>query len=124
MPRARLGSTRARRKSRVLKMAKGYVGGRHRLFRTAQESVYRAQASAFRDRKRRKRDFRRLWITRISAAARQRGMSYSHLMYGLVKAGVALNRKIMADVAVNDAASFDELVVLARQAFPQAAATS
>ena len=115
MPRARKGAARREARNRILKQAKGYWGGRRRLYRTAKEAVTRAGVYAFRDRKRRKRDFRRLWILRIGAAARQRGLNYSQLMNGLKKADVALDRKVLADLAVNDQAAFDELVVTAKQ---------
>ena len=113
MPRVRKGAARKRAHKKLLKMAKGYRGGRGRLYRTAKETVTRALAYAFRDRKRRKRDFRRLWIVRIGAASRQRGMSYSRFMNGLKRANVALHRKMLADLAVNDAPAFDAIVTLA-----------
>ncbi len=115
MPRARKGAARRQAKNRVLKQAKGYWGGRSRLIRTAKEAVTRGLAYAFRDRKRRKRDFRRLWILRISAAARERGLSYSRFMGGLNKAEVTLDRKTLAELAVNDQPAFDELVATAKQ---------
>ena len=105
--------TRARRK-KVLKMAKGYVGGRSRLYRSAVDAVHRALAYAYRDRRARKRDFRRLWITRINAAARAQGLSYSHLMNALKKAHVELDRKILADLAVSDPNAFLKIVELAK----------
>ena len=114
MPRARKGAARKRAHKRVLKQAKGYVGGRSRLYRTAKESILRAQAYAYRDRRTRKRDFRRLWITRINAAARRRGMSYSRFINGLTAANVEINRKILADLAVNDEAAFNEVVEIAK----------
>src|SRR4030043_1962804 len=102
MPRVKGGpKTRARRK-KVLKMAKGYVGGRSRLFRTAVDAVHRALAYSYRDRRARKRDFRRLWISRINAAARSQGISYSRLMDVLRKAHIELDRKVLADLAVKD----------------------
>ena len=116
MPRARKGAARRQARNRILKQAKGYWGGRSRLYRTAKEAVTRAGVYAFRDRKRRKRDFRRLWIVRIGAAARQRGLSYSQLMSGLRKANAALDRKTLADLAVNDQAAFDEIAAMAKQA--------
>jgi len=91
-------------------MAKGYVGGRHRLFRTATEAVDRALAYAYRDRKARKRDFRRLWIVRINAAARLSGMSYSKLIGGLNKADVQLDRKVLANMAIMDPKAFSQVV--------------
>lgn len=115
MPRAKGGpKTRQRRKER-LRLAKGYYGGRSRLFRTATEAVDKGRQYAYRDRRLRKRDFRRLWIARINAAAELHGISYSRLMFGLKGAGVNLNRKVLADMAVNDAEGFGKLVQLARE---------
>jgi len=114
MPRVKGGpKTRARRK-KVLKMAKGYVGGRSRLYRTAVDAVHRALAYAYRDRRTRKRDFRRLWITRINAAARIHGITYSALMDALKKAHIELDRKILADLAVSDPGAFLKIVELAK----------
>ena len=113
MPRTRKGAARKQAHKKVLKQAKGFRGGRGRLYRTAKESVTRALAYAYRDRKQRKRDFRRLWVVRIGAAARQRGMTYSRFMNGLKRAEVALDRKMLAEIAVNDAPAFDALVELA-----------
>jgi large subunit ribosomal protein L20 len=96
-------------------MAKGYRGGRHRLYRTATEAVDRALSYAYRDRRNKKRDFRRLWITRISAAAKQNGTSYSRLMGGLRKADVELDRKVLANMAILDPKGFSEVVKLAVQ---------
>ncbi len=95
-------------------MAKGYVGGRSRLYRTAVDAVHRALAYAYRDRRARKGDFRRLWITRINAAARLHGLSYSRLMNTLKKAHVELDRKILADLAVNDPSAFSKIVEIAK----------
>ncbi len=116
MPRARRGFKARRRRNKVLKMAKGYVGGRSRLYRTATESVDRALSFAYRDRKVRKRDFRRLWIVRINAAARQHGLSYSRFISGLKKADVALDRKVLADLAVSDPAGFAAIAEVAKGA--------
>jgi len=110
MPKARNVPARRRRRKRILKAAKGYYGARSRQFRTAAVAVERAKASAYRDRKRRKRDFRKLWITRISAACRMRDISYSKFMNGLKKAGVEVNRKMLSELAICDAGAFDELV--------------
>ena len=99
----------------MLKLAQGYRAGRGRLFRTATEAVARALRYAYRDRRTRKRDFRSLWITRINAASRQNGLSYSALINGLNKAGITLNRKILADLAVSDAAAFAQLAEIAKQ---------
>ena len=106
MPRAKRGFKARRRRNKVLKLAKGYRGARSKLFRSATEAVDRALSYAYRDRRQRKRDFRALWIARINAAARENGISYSRLIHGLKKADVALDRKIMADLAVNDPAGF------------------
>ncbi|MBT4976985.1 MAG: 50S ribosomal protein L20 [Gemmatimonadetes bacterium] len=114
MPRVNHAVATKKRKKKVLKLAKGYWGGRSRLFRTAQEAVDRAQAYAYRDRRQRKRDFRRLWISRINAAARLNGVSYSQLVHGLDKAGIEINRKILADLAVRDPSAFTAVVEQAR----------
>jgi large subunit ribosomal protein L20 len=116
MPRAKGGpKTRARRK-RVLNLAEGYWGAKSKLFRSATEAVDRALKYAYRDRKARKRDFRRLWIARINAAARLNGVTYSRFMAGLAKTGVAIDRKILADLAVTDPSSFTKLVETAKTA--------
>jgi large subunit ribosomal protein L20 len=109
-----MSPSRRRRHKRVLKAAKGYSGARSRLYRTAKEAVLRAQAYAYRDRRNRKRDFRALWITRIGAACQQRGTAYSRFIHGLSKAGVTLNRKMLAEIAVADPSGFDRLVAIAR----------
>ena len=116
MPRARKGAARRRAKRRILKAVKGYRGGRSRLIRTAKEAILRAGAFAYRDRRTRKRDFRSLWITRIRAAANERDLSYSKLMDGLRKANVALDRKMLAELAVNDPEGFDAVVQVAKEA--------
>lgn len=103
-----------KRHNRVLKLAKGYRGARSKQYRIAKQSVTRALASAYAGRKERKRQFRQLWIARINAAARMNGLSYSKLMHGLKVAGVDMNRKILADVAVNDPAGFTKLVEVAK----------
>ena len=107
--------TRKRRK-KTLKLAKGYFGGKSRLFKTAKEAVMKSGQYAYIGRKQRKRDFRRLWITRISAAAKINGMNYSTFMNGLKKAGVTLNRKMLAELAVSDAAAFATLTEKAKAA--------
>ncbi|MEN8139745.1 MAG: 50S ribosomal protein L20 [Thermodesulfobacteriota bacterium] len=114
MPRVTRGFKARRRRNRVLKLAKGYRGGRHRLFRSATEAVDRALCYAYRDRRTRKRDFRRLWIARISAAAKLNNTSYSRLMGGLKKAGVELDRKSLSNMAILDPAAFSEVVKLAQ----------
>jgi large subunit ribosomal protein L20 len=108
-------TTRARRK-KVLKLAKGYWGARSKHFRTANQAVMKSLRYAYIGRRLKKRDFRRLWITRISAGAQLNGMNYSRFMYGLKKAGVALNRKMLAEMSVNDKAEFAALVAVAKDA--------
>lgn len=103
-----------RRRRKYVKLAKGYFGGRHRLYRTAREVVERAWTFAYRDRKRKKRELRALWIMRINAAARMFGLSYSRLIAGLKKANVEINRKILADIAINSPEKFEELVKVAK----------
>ncbi len=114
MPRVTGGSSKRARHKKILKLARGYRGAGGRLFRPANERVLKALAYSYRDRKQRKRNFRRLWITRINAAARAHGMSYSRLMGGLKNAGIALNRKMLADMAVRDSEAFGALVEEAR----------
>jgi len=116
MPRAKSGVTRRKRHKKVLKQAKGYYGQRSRNFRRANETLMRALDYSYRDRKVRKRDFRRLWIVRINAAARQHGLSYSVLMNGLAKAQVEIDRKVLADLAVNDPQAFAAVVEKAQGA--------
>ena len=113
--RATIGSVRKRKHKRLLKDVKGFWGARSKLIRKAKETLVRAQVYSFRDRKCRKRDFRRLWIVRISAAVRQRGLSYSRFMSGLIKAKIEINRKMLADLAISDPAGFDKIVELAKQ---------
>ena len=118
--RATNGVATRRRRNRVLKAAKGFRGGRSRLFRTAQESVIRAGAEAFKGRRQRKRHFRRLWITRLSAAAKANGMLYSRFINGCQKAGVRLNRKELSELAIHDPAAFGEICKLAKSALDAA----
>ncbi|GAB2698293.1 50S ribosomal protein L20 [Paenibacillus thermoaerophilus] len=115
MARVKGGVVTRRRHKRVLKLAKGYFGSKHRLFKTAKEQVMKSLLYAFRDRRAKKRDFRKLWIARINAAARNNGLSYSKLMYGLKQSGIEINRKILADLAVNDAKAFSDLANVAKQ---------
>ena len=115
MPRASNAVARKRRKKKVLDRAKGYYGRKHSSYRLANEQLMRSGAYAFRDRRARKRDFRRLWITRINAAARREGMSYSEFIHGLDQAGVEVNRKLLADIAVTDPDGFRRFVALARE---------
>ena len=110
------GSARNRAKNRLFKKTKGYVGGRGTLLRTAKETLVRAEAYAFRDRRVRKREFRKLWIIRINAASRERGLRYSELMSGLKKAEVEINRKMLSEMAIHDPAAFDAIVEKAREA--------
>ena len=114
MARVKGGVVSRKRRKRVLKLAKGYYGAKHILFRTAKEQVMNAYYYAYRDRRQKKRDFRKLWITRINAAARLNGLSYSQLMHGLKLAEIEVNRKMLADLAVNDAAAFTALADAAK----------
>ena len=121
MPRAKGGIKTRRRHKKILKKAKGYVGGRHRLYRTAKETLLRAGAFAYRDRRAKKRQFRSLWIVRINAAAHAHGLSYNHFVSGLKLAGCALDRKVLAELAAApDSKPFANLVDLARQALEKA----
>jgi len=114
MARVKGGVVTRRRHKKVLKLAKGYRGSKSRIFRTANQQVLKSLAYAFRDRRNKKRDFRRLWISRINAAARMNGISYSVFISGLKQAGVSINRKVLADLAVNDSQAFQELVGIAK----------
>jgi large subunit ribosomal protein L20 len=116
MPRATNAVARRKRRKKVLKEAKGYWGRKHSSYRFANEQLMRSGAYAYRDRRNRKREFRRLWITRINAAARREGMSYSELIHGLDRAGVEVNRKMLAEIAVDDPEGFRRFVDLAREA--------
>jgi large subunit ribosomal protein L20 len=115
MARVKRGVTKHRRHKKILKLAKGYRGAKSKLFRPANEQVLKSLAYAYVHRKDKKGDFRKLWITRINAAARLNGMSYSRMMNGLKLAGVSVNRKMLADLAVNDAAAFTQLVNTAKE---------
>lgn len=115
MPRTKHSVASHRRKKKIMKAARGYVGGRSKLYRTAMEAVNRALAYAYRDRRTRKRDFRRLWIARINAAARLNGLSYSRFISGLKKSDIEINRKMLAELAVNDAEGFSKLAEIARE---------
>ena len=110
MPRVTRGFKARRRRNKVLKMASGYVGGRHRLFRTATEAVDRALCYAYRDRRQKKRDFRQLWIARISAAAKINGTSYSRFIGGLKKANIELDRKVLSNLAIVDPSAFSQVI--------------
>ena len=114
MARVKRGVTTRRRHNRYMKAAKGYVSGHGRLFKTAREAVEKGWKYAYRDRKQRKRQFRVLWIVRINAAAREHGLSYSRMIHGLERAGVEIDRKVLADLAVSDPRAFGALAELAR----------
>ncbi len=114
MPRAKSSVVSRKRHKKILKLAKGYRGAKSKLFRVANQQVMKSLVYAYRDRRVRKRDFRKLWITRINAAARMNGISYSRLMNGLRRAGVEINRKILADMAVNDSKAFGKMVEMAK----------
>ncbi|MBI3636538.1 MAG: 50S ribosomal protein L20, partial [Candidatus Rokubacteria bacterium] len=114
MPRAKGGAKTRQRRKKVLKQAKGYFGGRRKLYRTAAETVLRAGVFAYRDRKQKKRLARSLWIIRINAACRQAGLSYSKFIAGLKKAGVTLDRKVLAELAVSDPGAFAKLAETAK----------
>ena len=115
MPRVKGGYVTRQRRKKVLKLAKGYFGSKHTLYKTAHEQVMRSLAYSYRDRKVRKRDFRKLWIQRINAACQLNGMKYSKFINGLNRAGIDVNRKMLAEMAVNDANGFAQLVELAKQ---------
>jgi len=121
MPRVKGGYVTRQRRKKVLKLAKGYYGAKHLLFRTAKEQVMNSLAYAYRDRRRKKRDFRKLWITRINAAARLNDISYSRLMDGLNKASIDVNRKVLSDIAINDPKGFTALCDQAKKALTKAA---
>ncbi len=114
MARVKGGVVSRKRRKRILKLAKGYYGAKHILFRTAKEQVMNSYYYAYRDRHQKKRDFSKLWITRINAAARMNGLSYSQLMHGLKLAEIEVNRKMLADLAVNDAVAFTALADAAK----------
>ncbi|MBF7125730.1 50S ribosomal protein L20 [Pediococcus pentosaceus] len=116
MPRVKGGTVTRRRRKRVLKLAKGYRGAKHIQFKVAKDQVMKSGLYAFRDRRNRKGEFRRIWIARINAAARMNGLSYSKLMHGLKEAGIDMNRKMLADLAVNDADAFKALAEEAKKA--------
>ncbi len=115
MPRVKGGTVSRKRRNRVLKLAKGYYGSKHRLYKVANQQVMKSLNYAYRDRRQKKREFRKLWITRINAAARTNGLSYSTLMHGLKVAGIEVNRKMLADLAVTDAQAFAQLAEAAKK---------
>ncbi|MFB9760076.1 MULTISPECIES: 50S ribosomal protein L20 [Bacillaceae] len=114
MPRVKGGTVTRKRRKKVLKLAKGFYGSKHTLFKVANQQVMKSLMYAFRDRRQKKRDFRKLWVTRINAAARINGLSYSKFMHGLKLAGIEVNRKMLADLAVTDAQGFAQLADAAK----------
>lgn len=114
MARVKNGATTKARHKKVLKQAKGYFGSKHRLYKTAKEQLMHSGQYAFRDRKQKKRDFRKIWITRINAACRENEISYSRFIEGLTKAGVEINRKMLSEIAIEDPKAFSELVKVAK----------
>lgn len=116
MPRVKRGNKRLQRRKKILGLAKGYWGTKSKLHRAAKEQVNRSLAYAYRDRRQKKRNFRRLWIVRVNAAAREHSLSYSQFMFGLKKAGVELSRKMLADLAVKDPQAFGKIAGVARSA--------
>lgn len=116
MPRTKKGAARRQAKKRLFKRVKGYVGSRSKLYRVAKQSRMKGDQYAFRDRRAKKREFRALWITRVSAACRQRGMAYSVFINGLHKAGILLDRKVLAEIALNDPKAFDTVLAEAKAA--------
>jgi large subunit ribosomal protein L20 len=121
MARVKNGRTASAKHKKIRDLAKGYYGAKHRWFRTANEAVMHAGQYAYRDRRNKKREFRRLWIARINAAARQNGMSYSTFMNGLLKAGIEIDRKVLSDIAITDAAAFAKIVETSKNALSQEA---
>ena len=119
MPRVTPGAARHRKKVRILKAAKGYRGARSKLHRTAKEIITRAGVFAYRDRKARKRDFRALWVTRLSAACSQRGINYSRFIFGIKAASIIINRKMLSEIAINDPEAFDVIVEIAKANQPR-----
>ena len=116
MPRSKNGTRRRERRRKIMRLAKGYWGGRSRLFKTAKEAVMKGLASSYRDRKRKKGEFRRLWIARISAAVRNEGITYSQFIHGLAEAQVTLNRKALSNMAIEDPVAFKAIVTRAKEA--------
>ncbi|WP_442595379.1 50S ribosomal protein L20 [Neobacillus sp. D3-1R] len=117
MPRVKGGTVTRRRRKKIIKLAKGYYGSKHTLYKVANQQVMKSLMYAFRDRRQKKRDFRKLWVTRINAAARMNGLSYSRLMHGLKLAGIEVNRKMLAELAISDANAFAELANAAKAQF-------
>ena len=115
MPRVKGGTVTRKRRKKVLKLAKGYFGSKHTLYKVANQQVMKSLMYAYRDRRQKKRDFRKLWVTRINAAARMNGLSYSRLMHGLKLAGIEVNRKMLSELAISDEKAFAELATVAKQ---------
>jgi len=115
MPRVKSGAARHRRKVRLFRKAKGYRGARSKQYRKAKEAVMRAASHAYRDRRRRKRDFRALWVTRLTAACRMRDIPYSRFIFGLKQADIVINRKMLSELAISDPAAFDRIVEIAKE---------
>ncbi|MDQ0270067.1 50S ribosomal protein L20 [Cytobacillus purgationiresistens] len=115
MPRVKGGTVTRKRRKKVIKLAKGYYGSKHTLYKVANQQVMKSYNYAYRDRRQKKRDFRKLWVTRINAAARLNGLSYSRLMHGLKLAGIEVNRKMLAELAIADEKAFTELANAAKQ---------
>ena len=122
MPRATNSPASRRRRKRVLQKTKGYRGFKSKLYRYAKDALYKSQTWAYRDRKNRKRTFRNLWVQRINAAVRERGMTYSRFIEGINAAGIELDRKVLSDVAIQDSAAFDEIVAQAKAALEKKSA--
>ena len=122
MPRTRTGAARHHRKKRLLRAVRGYRDARSKRFRLAVEALIRSRVFAYRDRRNRKRDFRRLWITRITAACRMRGLQYSRFIFGLKEAGIELNRKMLSELAIHNPEDFDAIVEIAKKHAPQSVA--
>ena len=124
MPRATNAPASRKRRKRILKKAKGFRGSRSKLYRTAKDAVFKAQSWAYRDRKNRKRSFRALWIQRINAATRERGLSYSRFMEGMAAAGIELDRKVLSEVAIHDPGAFDAIFEQAKSALEKKTAAA
>jgi large subunit ribosomal protein L20 len=122
MPRVKGGNTTRKRRQKILKLAKGYLGGRSKLYRTAKNAVIKALTYAYRDRRRRKRDFRKLWVIRINAAVREHGLSYSRFIYGLKKANIQLDRRVLANLSIEDPQGFADVVSVVKSTLEEEAA--
>jgi large subunit ribosomal protein L20 len=122
MPRVKGGNTTRKRRQKILKLAKGFRGGRSKLYRTAKNAVIKALTYAYRDRRRRKRDFRKLWVIRINAAVREHGLSYSRFIYGLKKANIQLDRRVLANLSIEDPQGFADVVSVVKSTLEEEAA--